>query len=111
MNIVSIPIPDLLNYPFTTQMVQLGNQLYFFQFFWNIRHSRAYLSIYTKKNEELYYLVKNICLTPSIVISQHIQDTDWNGTLIFAPILDGIEEDYRQDNINTEFDIKYTTEE
>lgn len=110
VNISSIQIPDLLNSPFVTQIVQLNSQLYFFQFHWNIRHSRAYLSIYTKKDEELNYLVKNICLIPSIVISKYIKDLNWVGTLTFAPILNGLEEDYRQDNISTDFDIKYITE-
>ena len=51
MSIVSIKIPDLLHSPYIIQPIPLNNQLYFFAYTWNIRHSRAYLSIYIKNND------------------------------------------------------------
>lgn len=110
MQILSIQIPNLLQNPYITQMVQLNNQLYFFQFFWNIRQERAYLSIYKKQNEELVYLIKNICLIPNIELSKKIHDTEWQGRLYFQTVLSGQEADYRQDNIDTEFTLNYVTD-
>lgn len=111
MSIVSIKIPDLLHSPYITQPIPLNNQLYFFAYTWNIRHSRAYLSIYIKNNDELEYLVKNKCLIPGIEISKEINNKNWKGVLTFDKIWNGLQDDYRQDNINIEFDIKYILED
>ena len=111
MSIVSIKIPDLLHSPYIIQPIPLNNQLYFFAYTWNIRHSRAHLSIYIKNNDELEYLVKNKCLIPGIEISKEINNKDWKGVLTFDKIWNGLQDDYRQDNINIEFDIKYVLED
>lgn len=111
MSILSITIPNLLKNPYIIQPITLNNTLYFFRYRWNIRHARAYLSIYTKVNEEIIYLVKNICLIPQLNISRHIYNEDWKGVLSFVNIINSIEEDYRQDNIHTEFNITYVLED
>ena len=62
-------------------------------------------------NDELEYLVKNKCLIPGIEISKEINNKDWKGVLTFDKIWNGLQDDYRQDNINIEFDIKYVLED
>lgn len=110
MNIVSIEIPNLLKSPYIIQPVLLNNQTYFFQYFWNLRQSRAYLSIYKKNNNDLEYLIKNLCLIPQIELSKYIRQPNWKGSLGFGSIIGGQELDYRQDNIHTEFQIVYSSE-
>ena len=111
LGFLSIEIPDLLNNPYVIQPVSLNNQLYFFEYRWNIRYGRAFLSIYTKENNAPKYLIKNICLLPQISLSDHIKEDSWNGDLTFALKLNRNASDYRQDTINIDFDIKYFTEE
>ena len=112
MSIVSIKIPDLLHSPYITQPIPLNNQLYFFAYTWNIRHSRAYLSIYIKNNDELDQLFDiSENYLDNQEISKEINNKDWKGVLTFDKIWNGLQDDYRQDNINIEFDIKYVLED
>ena len=54
-----------------------------------------------------------ICLKPGKIkeISKEINNKDWKGVLTFDKIWNGLQDDYRQDNINIEFDIKYVLED
>lgn len=110
-NFLSIEIPNLLNNPYVIQPVSLNNQLYFFEYRWNIRYGRAFLSVYTKENNTPKYFIKNVCLIPQMVLSDNIRDNDWSGALTFALKIDRDVVDYRQDTINVDFDIKYISEE
>lgn len=107
---LSIEIPDLLNNPYIIQPVKFNNQLYFFEYRWNIRYGRAFLSIYIKENNVPKYFIKNICLIPQMVLSNNIRDNNWSGALTFASKVDRDAVDYRQDTINIDFDIKYLSE-
>lgn len=107
-----INIPDLLKNPYIIQPVSLGGELYFFEYKWNIRYGRAFLSIFKKENGTQKYFVKNICLIPQLSISDNIHDTNWSGLLTFGNQIGGSNAvDYRQDTINIDFDIKYFAEE
>ena len=44
-------------------------------------------------------------------ISEEINNKDWRGVLTCDKIWNGLQDDYRQDNINIEFDIKYVLED
>ena len=50
-------------------------------------------------------------LLGSSEISKEINNKDWKGVLTFDKIWNGLQDDYRQDNINIEFDIKYVLED
>lgn len=105
-----ILIPDLLNSPYITNPVILNNQLYFMEYTWNIRHQRAYFSLYTKVDDDYVYYIKSICLKPNLILSKNIQNTDWQGQLIFTKTQYSVLDDYRQDTISTDFSIKYFEE-
>jgi len=108
---VTINLPNILQHPYIVEQVELNGNLYFFEFAWNIRHEKVYLSIFTKKDNEDYYYVRNICLVNGIEISKHIYDTDWSGKLFFAQIENLDETEYRVDNFHTDFCINYFADE
>lgn len=105
-----ISLPNLSVYPYITQQVSLNGILYFLEYTWNIRHQKAYLSIFTKVDNIEFYLVRNVSLITGIEISKYIIDDDWSGTLTFA-VNDECEEfDYRIDNFHTDFHLNYFSE-
>ena len=75
------------------------------------RHEKVYLSIFTKKDNEDYYFVRNKCLINGNEISKYIYDTEWSGKLLFAQIENLDEADYRVDNFHTDFCINYFADE
>lgn len=91
----TIPIPNLYLTPYIICPITLGNQQYYFEYYWNNRTSLAYISIYKISNGDIKYYVKNISLKPYIFISDYIKDQDWVGILSF-------------ENIDNNFDISYT---
>lgn len=107
LDYLEIPVPNLLNNPYIVNQVVLNNTLYFFEYSWNIRHERAYLSIYYKIQNVEFYLIRNICLFNGIEISKYIQDLDWNGKLYFTVNINSDEADYRVDNFHTDFHLNY----
>lgn len=95
LRLQDIFLPDIYETPYVIEPVTLGNQQYFFEYIWNNRSERVYLSIYLISNAEREYFVKNICLIPGIEISKNIKKPSWNGILLFQ----------NQDNIQ---DVSYT---
>lgn len=107
LDYLEIQVPDLLNNPYVINQVVLNNTSYFFEYTWNIRHERVYLSIYYKIANVEFYLIRNVCLLNSLEISKYINDTDWTGKLYFAVNTDSDEVDYRIDNFHTDFHLNY----
>lgn len=110
-NYLTISLPNMLDNPYIVQQVELGGNLYFFEYTWNIRHEKVYLSIFTKRDNEDYYFVRNKCLINGNEISKYIYDTEWSGKLLFAQIENLDEADYRVDNFHTDFCINYFADE
>ena len=102
-----IKLPNLLQHPYVVQQVELNGILYFFEYMWNIRHEKAYLSIYSKISGIDFYLVRNVCLICGLELSKHILDEDWQGRLFFAPDSEYEETEYRVDNFHDKFHINY----
>lgn len=107
LDYLSIELPNLLNYPYTINQIVLNNTLYFFEYYWNIRHQRAYLSIYIKIDNIEFYIIRNICLINGLELSKYVTDTDWSGRLFFAVNEDSTEQDYQISNFHTDFHLNY----
>lgn len=103
----TISIPDLSDTPYCTHVHILNNRSYYFEYFWNIRHGKAYLSIYIILNDEKVYLIRNQGLTCDLEISKNINNENWSGYLYFSGIDISQEYDYSQDNISTNYQLIY----
>lgn len=95
INMGDIDIPNLYQTPYIVVPTLLGSKQYFFEYYWNNRNNKAYLTIYTIENEKRIYFIKNVCLIRDMVISDKIYNINWNGVLKFQ----------NKNNIN---DISYT---
>lgn len=102
-----ITIPDLTNSPFVISPIDLKNQQYYFEFFWNERQQKCFLSIFRLSDSQRIYYVKNICLRNGLEISKHINKTDWEGLLYFESIMLIFDDDYIINDIGEKFVLRY----
>lgn len=109
--ITVISIPDLNENPYIIQDVILNNKTYYFEYFWNIRHNKAYLSIYILIDNEKVYLIRNKQLTILINLTKYIDMSNdyWAGNLYFCSKDVSNICDYNQQNIYTDYQIIYWT--
>lgn len=107
----TITIPNLLDYPYAVQQVELGGILYYFEYKWNVRHEMAYLSVYTKSDNIENYLIKNICLVNGVVLSKNVRNNNWTGQLSFGKINADKNSNYRIDTLHTDFQMIYNSGE
>jgi len=106
MDLYKISIPNLYEKPYTIQDVLLNNKVYYFEYFWNIRHIKAYLSIYILDNNIRTYILRNTCLTNGMHISKNIKYDNWVGDLYFTT--DKLDfNDYNRQDITSNFYILY----
>lgn len=103
-----IYIPDVVESPYSISLVELNNQQYYFEYYWNSRSELLYLSIYKLIDGKIDYYLKNCCLINKINISKFIYRDDWSGSLYFYNISPTkIYTNYRQDTISQDFYIEY----
>ena len=105
----SLEIPNLSDTPYIIKSEVLNNRTYYFEYFWNNRHQRAYLSIYILSNSEKVYLMRNKSLLPLINLSKYIinDNENWSGSLYFDSTDLGQGYNYNQENISTEYQLRY----
>lgn len=102
-----INIPNLYENPYIIVPTLLGNQQYYFEYYWNNRAEKAYLSIFKIQNEERIYYIKNVLLLKDLVISKKIKNNDWVGFLVFQS-QDGTDDVfYTIKDISTRFKLFY----
>ena len=108
MTVQKIAIPDLDSTPYCIVTQVLNNTTYYFEYTWNIRHDKAYLSIYIILNDEKIYLLRNKLLTVGINLSKYIYNSDnWTGNLYFEYSDFSYNFDYNQNNISTDYVLRY----
>ncbi len=106
-----INIPDIYKTPYVTVQQVINNESYFFEYSWNIRHEKLYLSIYLLDNDEQEYLVKNMLLTFGINIAQYIINDRWSGGLFLKTINPRFYYyDYDINSISEEFYFYYNSD-
>lgn len=109
--IVDITIPDMSKSQYLITAIQLKNQQYYFEYFWNNRTELLYLSIYKFIDGEKDYYLKNMSLINNVELSRYINRTDWEGSLYLKTINSPlINIEYHQDTINQIFYLKYVTD-
>lgn len=105
---LQIQIPDLNNTPYIIKSIVLNEKTYYFEYFWNLRHGKAYLSIYLIVDNNKVYLVKNRHLTIFLNVSEYIFDSEnWSGNLFFDSIDSSYISDYTQQNISEKYILRY----
>ena len=103
-----IQIPNLDNEPYSIIPIVLNNKTYYFEYKWNIREEKAYLSIYLLIDNSKLYLIKNRGLVLFYDLTKHIQDRDnWSGELYLKPINISNYYNYNQNNISTDYELSY----
>lgn len=109
MGLLNISIPNLSETPYVIQDVVLENKIYYFEYFWNIRHDKAYLSIYILSDNSRVYLIRNKLLTNRIILNKYMvgENNYLDGILSFWDNSGSLTYDYSQQNISTDFYIKY----
>lgn len=106
MDLYKINIPNIEENPYIIQQVVLNNKTYYYEYFWNIRQQKAYISIYILINNERIYILRNKSLTNTIEISKYINYEDWIGNLYF--VTDKLDlNDYNRQDITSNFYILY----
>lgn len=106
MDLYEIQIPDLFENPYIIKNHVLNNKTYYFEYTWNNRQDKAYLSIYYLENNIKTYILRGLCLKNWINISNHIYYENWIGELFFTSYnLDMI--DYTPTTISTDFFLLY----
>ena len=106
-----IEIPDLSESPYMIVPVVLNNRTYYFEYKWNIREQKAYLSIYILINNTKNYLFRSAGLYLYNDIAKYIYDADnWSGELYFRPISLDKTSNYNQQNISTDYQLSYVPE-
>ena len=109
LDVLHINIPNMIDTPYTISPVVLVDQQYYFEYQWNIRQQRCYLSVFkTHDNQRIYY-VKNRVLLNGLEVSRYIKETDWVGTLYFESVSDSYGEDYNQNDISEKFVLTFTS--
>lgn len=109
LNYLHINIPNMVDTPYTISPIVLIDQQYYFEFHWNIRQQRCYLSIFKIQDDQRIYYVKNRVLLNNMEVSKYITKTDWVGTLYFNSISDSYSEDYNQNDISEKFILTFTS--
>lgn len=102
-------LPDLSQNPYIINMVSLKNQQFYFEYMWNIRDGRAYLSIYKIQDSEKDYYLKNRRLINNINLSKYIRKMDWTGGLYFTSVIQDYKQDYDITTLSENFKLVYIT--
>jgi len=103
-----IEIPNLSDMPYVSVPLILNNKIYYFEYIWNIRHEKAYLSIYMLVDNNKKYIVSNSCLTLFNNITRYVTDLEnWSGELYLKPKSFSVFYDYKQDNIHLDYELSY----
>lgn len=106
-----IEIPDLNESPYSIIPVILNNKTYYFEYKWNIREQKAYLSIYILINNSKVFMLRNIGLMVYNDVAKYIHDKDnWSGELFIKPISLDTVSNYNQQNISTDYQLSYVPE-
>lgn len=109
MYIKEISIPDLINNPYVVALIDLKNQQYYFEFYWNIRQQRCYLSLFRLQDGVREYYIKNRMLLNNINLSKYITKEDWEGLLYLESITGNYQDDYTINDIGDKFVLRYYT--
>lgn len=107
---LKIEIPNIFENPYIVIPQEINGESYYFEYFWNIRHEKLYLSIYLTDNDSQVYLVKNMCLTNLVEISRYIIHDRWTGGLWLKSNISGNYSDYNIKNISTNYYLFYNSE-
>lgn len=102
-----INLPKFTKSPYTISLISLKNQQYYFQFFWNNRQERCYLSIFKITDGVREYYLKNKMLRNGIELSKYIFKTDWDGLLVVDSITNNFDDDYTMADIHEKFVLTY----
>ena len=106
-----IDIPNLSTSPYSITPVVLNNKTYYFEYKWNIREQKAYLSIYILIDNSKVFMLKNIGLMVYNDVAKYIHDKDnWSGLLYLKPIKISNFDNYNQQNISTDYQLSYVPE-
>ena len=109
MSLLEIKIPDLFNTPYITIPVELNSDIFYFEYSWNNRHNRAYLSIYLLDDNVPNYLAKRICLVNGVEVSRYIINDRWVGGLFFVSDITLFDE-YDISTVSDNFYLLYNSE-
>lgn len=108
-----ISIPNIYETPYCLVDVVLDNVNFIFEYNYNIRADKTYLSIYRLQGEERIYLVKSFQLsTFSGDILSNTKDTTISGKLFFERKSDSTNDaEPTIKNISTDYQLSYASEE
>lgn len=106
MDLYKIELPNLYESPYIIKQETINNKVFYFEYFWNVRQDKAYLSIYLMDGNIKTYICKSICLTNGIDISNKIKYDNWVGKLYF--LTDKLDlNDYAPQDISSNFYLLY----
>ena len=107
-----ISIPNIYETPYCSMDVILDNTNFTFEYNYNIRADKTYLTIYRIENEEKIYLVKSFQLsTFSGNILRNSQDTAISGGLFFENKNNSVNDSEPTiKNISTDYQLSYASE-
>lgn len=99
-------IPNMYQSPYSVIPYTVNSKDFFFEFDWNIREAKAYLSIYYVEDNQVIYILRPTSLTYGYNLAKNIRDKNWIGELFLYPYNEDVIE-YNIKNISTDFALMY----
>lgn len=102
-----ISLPKFTKSPYSICIVDLQSQQYYFQFYWNNRHQRCYLSIFRLEDGVRKYYLKNKSLKIGLNLSKYVYNEDWEGVLRVDSYTNNAYDDYTMSDIHEKIILTY----
>jgi len=109
MSLLKIEIPNIFENPYVILLQEIGEETYYFEYYWNIRHDKLYLSIYLLDNDTKIYLVKSVLLLNDVEVSRYIINDRWSGGLFFTSDI-SVGTEYNIKSVSSDFYLLYNSE-